>query len=365
MTPLALRLARRIAAMGPITVADYMAAALGDPDHGYYAARRLDSGPIGAAGDFVTAPEISQTFGECIGAWLTDCWDQMGRPARVRLIELGPGRGTLMADALRITRNVPGWRDAIDLDLIEINPGLRAMQSERLGAYAPNWRDSLAEAPDGPMLLVANEFLDAMPIRQLVYRDGAWRENLIGWDAAEGFRFVPAAAPSPLGLLIPPALRRAEPGEIFEISTAAIGVVTEIARRIARHGGAALLIDYGHTQSRHGGSLQAVFRHRRASVLDYPGAVDLSAHVDFAPLVDAARQAGSHPFGPIPQGAFLTALGIGLRAERLKRAASPDGIITIDAAIGRLTGAEAMGDLFKAFAIAAPGIAPAGFERSC
>ncbi len=354
LNPLAEKLAGRIAAAGPITVADYMAAAMTDPDHGYY--RTAEA--IGAAGDFTTAPEISQLFGELIGAWLADCWLRMGRPDPVRLIELGPGRGTLMQDALRASARLPGWSEAVELHLVEINPRLRQAQAERLAPYAPRWHDTLDTAPDGPFLLVANEFLDALPIRQLVYWEKAWRERLIDWNAASGFHFVLSHRPSPLAFLVEaPAVE----GAVFEISPSAIGIAADIAGRIARHGGAALLIDYGRSASAAGESLQAVRRHAMVAALDNPGAADLSAHVDFAALARTAREQGAAVFGAITQGRFLAALGIHLRAGRLKAAAAADQAAAIDAAVARLTEFDAMGDLFKVLAIAPPELIPAGF----
>jgi NADH dehydrogenase [ubiquinone] 1 alpha subcomplex assembly factor 7 len=352
--PLAEKLARRIAAAGPITVADYIAAAMTDPDHGYY--RTAEA--IGAAGDFTTAPEISQLFGELIGAWLADCWLRLGRPNPVRVIELGPGRGTLMQDALRASTRLPGWAEAVELHLVEINPLLRQAQAERLAPYIPRWHDTLDTVPDGPSLLVANEFLDALPIRQLVYWENAWRERLVDWSAETGFHFVLSHRPSPLAILIPvPAIA----GAVFEISPAAIGVAAEIAGRIARYGGGALLIDYGRAESAAGESLQAVRRHALVPALENPGAADLSAHVDFAALARTAREHGTAVFGAITQGEFLGAVGIHLRAGRLKAAAAADQAAAIDAAVARLTGAAGMGDLFKVLAITQPGLIPAGF----
>jgi NADH dehydrogenase [ubiquinone] 1 alpha subcomplex assembly factor 7 len=351
-------LARRIQAVGPITVADYMAAALADPDDGYYAA---GSGPLGAAGDFVTAPEISQLFGELIGAWLVDCWDRLGRPAPFRLVELGPGRGTLMADALRVAAGASGWADSFALELVEINPHLRALQLAALGRYRPVWRPTLDEVPDGPMLLVANEFLDALPIRQLVFWNGAWRERLIGWRADSGFYYRPAPTASALAMLVPPALKPWQ-GAIFEFSPAAVAIADATARRIVANGGAAVFIDYGRAQPAFGDTLQAVSRHRYAPVLMNPGSADLSAHVDFGQIVRAAGEAGARVAGPVTQGDFLNTLGIGIRADALKRAASAHQSLSIDAARNRLTDPSDMGGLFKAVAMSSPNLSPAGFS---
>jgi NADH dehydrogenase [ubiquinone] 1 alpha subcomplex assembly factor 7 len=356
LNALAERLAARIVRAGPITVADYMAAALTDPDYGYY--RRAD--PLGAAGDFTTAPEISQLFGELIGAWLADCWIQMGRPPGVKLVELGPGRGTLMADALRVGRQVPEWLAAIDLHLVEINPALQRLQDTALSPYRPSWHDSLATVPDGPILLVANEFFDAMPVRQLVFWDGSWRERLVDWTAQTGFRFAISPAPSTLALLVP-AWIVGEQGSLYEVSPTAIAMAADVARRVASLGGAALVIDYGRLDSALGESLQAVKAHKMVQVLDAPGTADLSTHVDFGGMKRIALEAGAKPAGPVPQRAFLLELGIYARVDRLKRGASAEVAGLLDQAVGRLTGADAMGGLFKAMAITSPEIAPAGF----
>jgi NADH dehydrogenase [ubiquinone] 1 alpha subcomplex assembly factor 7 len=351
-------LADRIVRGGPINVADYMAAALGDPEHGYY--RRAD--PLGAGGDFTTAPEISQLFGELIGAWLIDCWDRAGRPARFNLVELGPGRGTLMADIVRVARHVPGFLSAAEIHLVEINPRLRQAQAAALAGLAPSWHDAFAAVPDGPVMLVANEFLDALPIRQLVFWKGAWRERLVDWSAEGGFHFVLSEERSPLSLLVPPETSGDERA-IYELSPAVIAVGTEVARRVAAHGGAALFVDYGRAESGPGESLQAVRAHRMVGVLENPGEADLSAHVDFARLGRVARDAGADIAGPAAQGDFLAALGIGIRAERLKRGLPDEGAAALDRAVERLTCPDAMGQLFKVLAVVPRGgIRPAGFD---
>ena len=197
-----------------------MAAALSDPTDGYY--RRAD--PLGAGGDFTTSPEISQLFGELIGAWLVDCWARCGRPDPVNLVELGPGRGTLMADALRVARLAPDFLAALRIHLVEINPALRTLQAVALSTHAPTWHDALSGVPDGPMLLVANEFLDALPVRQLVYWDGEWRERLVDWDETSGFHFVLSPRPSAMSLLVQTDLPPPAQGNVCEVSPAVIAV---------------------------------------------------------------------------------------------------------------------------------------------
>jgi NADH dehydrogenase [ubiquinone] 1 alpha subcomplex assembly factor 7 len=356
LSAVAARLANRIARGGPITIADYMAAALTDPVDGYY--RRAD--PLGVGGDFTTAPEISQLFGELIGAWLIDCWIQAGRPPKVNLVELGPGRGTLMADALRIGGQMPDWLNAVELHLVEINPALRALQDKALSRYRPRWHDTLATVADGPVMLVANEFFDALPIRQLVFWDGTWRERLVDWSAGAGFHFAISPGQSSLALLVPAGLP-VEQGSLYELSPTVVAAATEIAQRIVAEGGAALIIDYGRGESALGESLQAVKAHRMVPVLEDPGNADLSAHVDFGVLRRIAREAGAQPTEPVPQGTFLKALGIEMRAERLKRGQGRDVATALDQAVERLTAPTAMGRLFKAMAITSAAIDPAGF----
>jgi NADH dehydrogenase [ubiquinone] 1 alpha subcomplex assembly factor 7 len=352
-------LRRRIAIDGPLTVAQYMAEALGHPRHGYYIKRD----PLGAAGDFTTAPEISQVFGELIGLWCADLWQRLGAPDPVLLVELGPGRGTLMQDALRaIGRAAPGFRTALRLHLVETSPALRAAQAARLAAADPTWHDRLADLPDGPALVIANEFFDALPIRQWQRGTGGWHERLIGWDDEAGrLRWELSARADPGLALIPPAVCDAAPGSIAEACPAGLSHAAMLGGRLARQGGAALIVDYGPAQSAPGDSFQAMRRHAFVDVLETPGDADLTAHVDFEALAIAATQTGAAAHGPVPQGAFLEALGLHPRAAQLK-AAAPARAGEIDAAIERLASPAQMGTLFKALALTAPGLgAPAGF----
>lgn len=357
------RLARRIAdlilADGPITLADYMALALGDPDDGYYITRD----PLGRSGDFVTAPEISQMFGEIVGIWLVEAWRALGHPLPVRLVELGPGRGTLMADILRVvSRLAPPLAAGLDLHLVETSPALRARQAATLAGsgIAPTWHAAFADVPAGPMLLVANEFFDALPIRQFVHADGTWRERVVGLDADGrlAFGLGPGAlvgdAPARL-------LRGAEPGAVLEVSPASTAVMNAIAERIAREGGAALAIDYGHAETAFGDTFQAVKAHAFADPLAEPGHADLTAHVDFGALARAARAAGAGVLGPITQGDFLLAMGLLERAGRLGAPLDEAGREAIRAAVERLAGPQQMGTLFKVMAVVPPGIALAPF----
>jgi SAM-dependent MidA family methyltransferase len=360
-TPLETKIRARIAARGPIPVAEYMAMCLADPQHGYYMTRD----PFGARGDFVTAPEVSQMFGELIGVWIAAVWQQMGSPAPVRIVELGPGRGTLMRDALRALKVMPALLKAATVHLVEISPALKAKQQETLrGAAAPvAWHASLDNVPEGPAIVVANEFFDALPVRQAVKTAGDWRERCVGIDAGK-LVFAPGEAVAGLDTRLPASARNAPDGAIFEWrdedDAAALG------KRIARHGGAALVIDYGHAASAVGDTLQALGRHAFADPLATPGELDLTAHVDFEALDRAATSAGAPTFGPITQGELLRRLGIETRAAKLKEKASPDAAARIDAALARLigTGTSEMGALFKAVAFAHSALgAPAAFAH--
>ncbi|MBI3516747.1 MAG: SAM-dependent methyltransferase [Proteobacteria bacterium] len=348
-----------IAAHGPIDVAAFMARALGDPEHGYYRTRD----PLGARGDFITAPEISQMFGELIGLWCAEMWRRLGAPRPIHLIELGPGRGTLLRDALRaIAQAAPGFRAALDVHLIETSPVLRTAQAACLGDAAPTWHDGLASLPDGPALIIANEFLDALPIHQLVRTAAGWCERRVMVDATDRLAFAAAAAPSPLAAALAPEVVGAPLGSIAELAPAARDVVATVARRCTGAGGTALLIDYGHVVSAPGDTLQAVRGHRTQAVLDAPGEADLTAHVDFAALARvAAPHAAVH--GPVTQGVFLRRLGIEARAEALLRG-KPAGVAAgIRAALARLVEPGQMGQLFKVMALGAPGGRPLpGFE---
>jgi NADH dehydrogenase [ubiquinone] 1 alpha subcomplex assembly factor 7 len=364
VTPLGERIAAHIARLGPITVAEYMVQVLTHPDDGYY----MTGDPFGARGDFVTAPEISQMFGELIGLWCADTWQRMDAPAEVLLVELGPGRGTLMADALRAARALPAFRRALRLHLVEVSPALRARQQAALAREAglsPTWHERLDQVPEGPMLLVANEFFDALPVHQFERQAEGWRERVVAL-APDGASLAFALAPPEARTLalVPPELREAAPGAVVEVSTTATLIAAEIGRRLAARGGAALIVDYGHARPRAEATLQAVRGHARHDPLAEPGSADLTAHVDFTALARAAGEAGAHAHGPIPQGRFLTALGIEARAAGLAAAATPAQAGDLAAALRRLTDATEMGALFKALALGHPDLeAPAGFEQ--
>jgi NADH dehydrogenase [ubiquinone] 1 alpha subcomplex assembly factor 7 len=347
---------------GPISLDRYMTLALAHPEHGYYKARM----PLGRDGDFVTAPEISQMFGELIGLWAVEVWHGMGCPSRFRLVELGPGRGTLITDALRAAKVSPDFCAALDLRLVETSEVLRREQEHALASSAvtAHWHDAVEDVPAGPMIAIANEFFDCLPVRHYVSDAGFWRERLIGLDTDGRLGFGLAAEPE-LGLGA-----ASEAGAILEIGVAAARFMRDLASRIATQGGALLVIDYGYVGAPCGETLQAVRRHGFADPLEDPGDADLTAHVDFAALSRAARSAGADVRGPVPQGEWLTRLGILQRAAVLRRHADASQRAAIDSALARLTGYGAatkdprsMAELFKVLAVTAPGApVPPGFS---
>lgn len=337
MTPLGDLLKARISATGPISVAEFMADCLLHPEHGYYTSRD----PLGAAGDFTTAPEISQMFGELLGLALAQTWLDQGAPTRFTLAELGPGRGTLMADILRATRSVPGFHAAAQLHFVEASPILRAAQIDRTKPTPITHHDSIDTLPEAPLFLVANEFFDALPIRQYQRAGGAWRERQVGLSR-DGLGF---GLTSPLPL---PALQHrlgdTKDGDIVEHCPALSPIAQTIANRIEAHGGAALIIDYGDWCSV-GNTLQALQGHQYVDPLAAPGAADLTAHVDFEALARAAA-----PLTPTlltPQGVFLERLGITARAQSLAKLMEGAELEAHIQAHRRLTHPDEMGTLFK------------------
>jgi NADH dehydrogenase [ubiquinone] 1 alpha subcomplex assembly factor 7 len=332
-----------------------MGDALGHPQWGYYTTRD----PLGRAGDFITGPEISQVFGELIGAWCATVWAEMGRPDPVDLIELGPGRGTLLADALRaIKQTATAFYAALRVHLVEASETLRRKQASALEtlrlAQAPCWYGNLAQVPPGASIILANEFFDALPVAQYVKAGAGWQERRIG-IGADGLTLEFMLKPA-FPVRLPLSLADVVEGDVIEVSPAGEALAGLIAGRVAAHGGAALIIDYGHAASTAGDTLQAVRQHGFHGVLDHPGETDLSHHVDFGALAMAAASAGARPLGPIPQGLFLGRLGIDRRAESLFLGAPPDQFQAILGAVRRLVHPAGMGLLFKAFAIADPSL---------
>ncbi len=357
-TPLGEKLTAIIAESGPVSIAEFMSRCLADPLHGYYATRD----PLGPAGDFTTAPEISQMFGELIGAWLVHAWHMAGAPAPAVLAEAGPGRGTLMVDILRAASVEPAFIAAISVHLVETSPVLRDNQKATLaGVKCPLiWHERIEEVPGGPLFFIANEFFDALPIRQYVCADGGWRERVVALDDNGHLAF--GEGPGRLDRPIPEKLRGAAEGAIYETCPAATAIMTAVAKRIAASGGAALIVDYGYGETAFGDTLQAVSNHAYADPLAGPGEADLTAHVDFAALARSARRAGAAAHGPMDQGAFLLATGLLERAGRLGAGKGAQTQDAIGKAVERLAGPEAMGALFRVLAVTPPGLVPPPFD---
>jgi SAM-dependent MidA family methyltransferase len=354
-TPLEAEILRRISLAGPMPVRQYMELCLSHPVHGYYTTRD----PLGRDGDFITSPEVSQVFGELLGLWAASAWHQMGQPENVRLVELGPGRGTMMLDALRAMQVVPAFRAAIVVHMVEFSPALQQRQQQTLAAVdvPMMWHQTFDEVPDGPTIVLANELFDALPVNQAIKQFNGWYERVveIGPDGKLTFGIANDLIPL-FDQLVPPSMRDAPIGAIYEWR--ADNLPLSLSRRVVRQGGAALVVDYGHVESAPGDTLQAVGGHAFVNPLGSPGAVDLTAHLDFQAFALAAESMGAGVTGPIAQAEFLRNLGIEKRAASLKALVTPEKAAEIDSAIKRLLGegrAE-MGSLFKAIGIAHPSL---------
>ncbi len=341
---------------GPLPLSDYMALCLCDPADGYYTTRI----PFGAEGDFITAPEVSQMFGELIGLWAVDLWQKMGAPKRFSLVELGPGRGTMLADLWRATRSFREFQAAAVVVLVEASPRLQEVQATALSkvGLSPSWVPSLAGVLDGPLIVLANEFFDALPIRQYEFDGQGFVERCIGLGADGALAFGLGS-----GRLDHPGFEAVpQRGDIVEMSLAAESAMAHVAERVVRQGGALLTIDYGYTQSSFGDTFQAVERHRPVDPLKSPGHSDLTAHVNFERLGKVAAGAGAQVHGPVAQGDFLIHLGLLERAGRLGAGQSAQVQEALRAAVERLAGPQEMGDLFKVMAVTSAGLIPAGFQ---
>jgi NADH dehydrogenase [ubiquinone] 1 alpha subcomplex assembly factor 7 len=360
--PLEAEIRRRIESVGALSVAQYMALCLTHPEHGYYVSRA----PIGGAGDFITAPEISQMFGELLGLWAAAAWRAMGSPENVRLVELGPGRATMMLDVLRATKVVPAFRAAIVLHMVEVSAALERVQRQALIAtdVPVSWHPSIEDVPDGPLIILANEFVDALPIHQAVMCADGWHERVVKLRDDGRLHFSIDRDPMPLfEEFLPAPLRTAKVGQIFEWRGDKLAL--EIGRRVVKSGGVALILDYGHVKPAIGETLQAVSRHDYADPLEAPGLADLTAHVDFHALAQGAEAMGARVQGPLTQASFLRRLGIRQRAAVLKASAPADYAGSIDAALDRLINEDriGMGSLIKAIAFSNPKVgALPGFE---
>lgn len=331
---------------GPVSIADYMQLCLQHEQYGYY--RRCD--PFGTKGDFITAPEISQIFGELVGAWLAVQW-QASQCAGAALVELGPGRGTLMADILRATKRVPGFHDAISIHLVETSPLLRKQQWKTLAGKHDrvHWHDDLSSLPPKPLLLVANEFFDALPIRQFQHTQKAWMERVVALDPKGELvmGFVKTKPPKELK-------KRPVSEALYEYSPASHEVMATIATHLTRYPGVALVIDYGYLQGTKGDTLQAVRAHTFHKLLKGPGTADLSAHVNFDALAETARKCGARVCDPVTQRRFLLRLGAEIRLKALQQNTHGQEKTTILSGYERLTSEEQMGELFKVLCVTNP-----------
>jgi SAM-dependent MidA family methyltransferase len=342
VTPLEIVISDLIATDGPMRLDRFMALCLGHPQHGYYVTRD----PLGAAGDFITAPEVSQVFGELIGIWAAGAFVAMGEPSRVNLVELGPGRGTLLADMLRTIRRVsPGFASAAVLHLVETSPVLRAKQRQVVGPGA-NWHMNLEDVPHAPTIVIANEFFDAIPIRQFERRAGVWHERVIGLEHGQLVRGLSGPVPGPVG----------RDGDVLEQAPAREAIARHLGERLARQPGAALIIDYGHFRSAPGDTLQAMRRHGFAGVIERPGECDLTSHVDFQALGQALVEGGAAVHRAMTQRAFLLAMGLEARFEHLLMRADLLVTATLKRQMARLADESQMGNLFKVLAATSPGM---------
>lgn len=355
-TPLAQRIKSLIRLNGPLSVTDFFSLCLADPEHGYYRSRE----PFGRSGDFITAPEVSQLFGEMLGVFVVHAWQRHGAPADIRLVEIGPGRGTMMSDMLRVIRRIaPPLYETMRVHLVETSPRLCAIQKETLAAHAERltWHDSFDAVPEGFLLLVANELFDAIPIRQFVKTPQGFRERVVSLGTDGELVFSTELAGIDPALL-PPGPERQPIGSIFEISPAREAVMTAICQRLSAYGGTALAIDYGHLVAGYGDTLQAMRNHAFDPPLSHPGQADLTSHVDFESLIRTAEANGVHVNGGIRQGDFLYGLGLKERATALAAKATPDQTLEIAEAVNRLAGEGAgrMGELFKVIAVSSPAL---------
>lgn len=347
-TPLEVLLREMIAKDGPLSVENFMALCLGHAGHGYY----MGKDPFGRGGDFITAPEVSQMFGEAIGVWLATAWQVLGSPEKINLIELGPGRGTLMKDILRASNVLPEFARAITVHMVDMSPALRQLQGEALkGAPVDaHWHQRFEQVPAGPCLIVANEFFDALPIRQIERLKDGWHERVVDVGDDDELQLV-AGKPVVAAADVPVWAREAEIGAIVEISPIRTSLAERIGAHIARHRGAGLIIDYGHEKSFPGDTFQAVYKHRFVDVLFRPGQVDLTSHVDFEELANAFEAGGAVTHGPRTQRDFLIAMGLREREKTLRKKAPARTRIMLSRQAERLVSEKQMGVLFKVLAV--------------
>ena len=353
-SPLQNEIRKLIKSSGPMPVWRYMELCLLHPEHGYYVSRD----PLGREGDFTTSPEVSQMFGELLGLWAASVWRAIGSPPILRLVELGPGRGTMMADALRALRVLPPLYQSLTIHMVEVNPVLREKQRATLsGVRNITWHDSIDDIVEGPAVIFANEYFDVLPIHQMVKRETGWHERVVDLDANGKLVFGAAAEPTPrFEVLLPPLVRAAPPGAVFEWRPDT--EIMKIATRVRDQDGAALIIDYGHMRSDAGDTFQAIARHSFTDPLKNPGQADVTAHVDFQALARAAEDLGARVHGPVTQGDFLKRLGIESRAATLMAKATHEVSADISGALKRLTepGRGGMGSMFKVLGVSQPDV---------
>lgn len=342
---------------GPISISEFMQLALSHPLYGYYQAKE----PFGTKGDFTTSPEISQMFGEMIGAWSAHIWQQMGCLQDVVIVEMGPGRGTLMADFLRSTAKIPGFHNSISIAMVETSKRLQELQRNNIGNMHPriSWYEDVKSLPQKPIIVIANELFDALPIRQYIKQNGKWHEKMLGVDKNGELAFTLSPEIKMEGKLI----ENAPENGVVEICPQGGAIIKELVERVKMHNGAVLIIDYGYIETQYKDTLDAIGGHQHRNILEDIGALDISAHVDFQALKKAADTAGVRVFGPTTQGSFLQKLGIGMRAEMLCKNASDEQKHEIKTALARLVGnsPEEMGELFKVISFTTGNIVPEGF----
>lgn len=360
MNPLKSKLAQLIKDAGPISVAEYMTYCLLDPVNGYYPTRD----PLGSEGDFITAPEISQMFGEVLGLWCVQSWIDLGRPDAVQLVEMGPGRGIMMSDMLRAAKLDPDFAKAVQVTLIEASAALEAVQGRNLAncGVPVRWAKDLSEVVQGPIILVGNEYLDCLPIRQFICSDRfagkeGWVERKVGLDEAGNLRFVKEDQPisKELSQTLPSGAAEAKNDDLLEINPSIVQLIDQLAERFQESPGRALFIDYGPDATEFGDTLQALKRHEKVGVFTDPGYTDLTARVDFAALAEMARVTGLESTDALPQREFLSKLGIEMRAIALAKA-KPDAKDMLVRQMQRLMAEDEMGELFKAICIQSPGL---------
>ena len=358
MTPLERKIRKQINASGPISVSNFMSTAMANPFHGYYQTRD----PFGLTGDFITAPEISQVFGEILGLWCAVTWQKGNKPKELNLVELGPGRGTLMSDIMRSGITVPSFLDAVQIHLVETSDVLCKIQRQVLSNFKVHWHKTLDTIPQKPTLIIANEFFDALPVDQYVNTKQGWYERRVDYDEEKNkFFFMPYKKKN--SIKIPKQLQNARLGAVFENCPIGQKLADQIGRWICLHGVAAIIIDYGYTALNTLETLQAVKSHRTHNPLLEIGEADLTAHVDFSAISNSLKKGGVKVYGPINQGEFLLSLGIKARIKKLLEGANSKQTESLLEGCRRLTSSSQMGTLFKVIAVLPPNQpAPAGFE---